>query len=114
MCEEIQEILVDEGYHVRTAFNGTEALALIDQHGCDVLLLDLKMPGLDGPAVLRRLKEKHTRPRVVVVTAKLLEDDSVDTTFEEAGVRDLVHDVITKPFDIPRLLAAIKRIADEG
>ncbi len=113
MCDEVQEVLVDEGYSVKAAYNGTEGLALIDSHGCDLLLLDLKMPGLDGPAILRRLKDKDERPRVLVLTAKLLEAGSPDQWFGDHEIDDMVDGILLKPFSVPELLAAIKRIAGE-
>ena len=70
MCEEIKDILVDEGYSVRTAFNGTDGLAIIGEYGCDVLLLDLKMPGLDGLAVLKEMQAVASRPSNVSVTVR--------------------------------------------
>ncbi len=51
------------------AANGEEALAIYEQLRPDVVLLDLEMPGMDGVAVLRRLREQHPAARVVVFTA---------------------------------------------
>jgi DNA-binding response OmpR family regulator len=113
MCHEVQEVLVDEGYSVTAAYDGTEGLALIDSHGCDLLLLDLKMPGLDGPAILGKLKDKDERPRVLVLTAKLLEAASPNQWFGDHEIDDMVDGILLKPFSVPDLLAAIKRIAGE-
>jgi CheY-like chemotaxis protein len=113
MCEEIREVLVDEGYSVRMAFDGLEGLELIQRHACDVLLLDLKMPGLDGTAILRRLKHKRVRPKILVLTARLLEAELPEKLALSDDIVDLIDGVLTKPFDVKRLLAAIEQ-ATEG
>jgi DNA-binding response OmpR family regulator len=110
MCEEIRDILEDEGYSVRTAFDGNDGLALIEEHGCDVLLLDLKMPGLDGLAILRKMKEATAKPKILVVTAKLLDARAPQQAPVDEEIIGLADDVLSKPFSIPGLLAAIRRM----
>ena len=112
MCEEIKDILADEGYAVCAAYDGMQGLALVEKCDCDILLLDLKMPGLDGATVLKRLKEKDTRPRVVVLTARLTESESPEEIIADEEVASLVDRVITKPFRIPELLMAIRQTID--
>lgn len=114
MCEEIKDILVDEGYSVRTAFNGTDGLAIIGEYGCDVLLLDLKMPGLDGLAVLKEMQAAASRPRILVLTAKLLDPRVPQQTPVDQEIVCLSDGVLSKPFSIPDLLAAIRRVEADG
>lgn len=59
----------DEGYDVKTAASGEEALAVIDAFAPDVVTLDIKMPGMDGIATLRRIKERHRALPVILCTA---------------------------------------------
>jgi CheY-like chemotaxis protein len=64
-----QEELEDEGYEVTLASNGEEALEKLSANGIDLVLLDIKMPGMDGVEVLRRIKEKSKDVPVILSTA---------------------------------------------
>ena len=110
MCEELRETLEDEGYSVRTAFNGLDGLAVVEKHGCDLLLLDLKMPGLTGEEILKRLSQGQVKPKALVLTARLLNGESARERLAEQPGWELVHDVISKPFDIDALLRMIKTL----
>ena len=61
--------LVEEGYEVELAGDGLEALRKFDVFRPDLVTLDVKMPGLDGLEVLRRMREKSASVRVVLLTA---------------------------------------------
>jgi len=61
--------LVEEGYRVELAENGAEALAKMGTFRPDLVTLDVKMPGLDGIEVLRRIREKDASVPVLLVTA---------------------------------------------
>ena len=61
--------LVEEGYEVELAADGIEALRKFDQFHPDLVTLDVKMPGLGGLEVLRRMREKSASVRVVLLTA---------------------------------------------
>jgi len=69
-----------EGYEVRSAADGREALAAIDQGGVDLLLLDLQMPGMDGMEVLRELRRRGSEMPVMVLTAHGTIDLAVEAT----------------------------------
>src|SRR5512134_3653799 len=62
-------ILIDQGYEVEQAVDGRDALAKIQAHPPDLVVLDLMMPELDGWQVLRELQGFAVRPRVVVLSA---------------------------------------------
>jgi len=66
LSEAYQLILERHGYAVRVAGNGEEALAALDDAAPDVILLDMKMPKLDGLGFLRQLAKRDARPAVVV------------------------------------------------
>lgn len=110
LCEELREILEAEGYSVRTAFNGLDGLALVEKHGCDLLLLDLKMPGLTGEEILMCLNRGQVKPKVLVLTARLLNGESAREKLAEQPGWEMVRDVISKPFDIDSLLRTIKTL----
>jgi CheY-like chemotaxis protein len=95
------------GWTVRLAAGGADAIAQVRQHPPDVILLDLMMPGMDGPATLDRLRS--TLPEqdvpVILLSAKVQErhDDRHAAEFGVAGV-------IAKPFDpitLPDRISAI-------
>ena len=82
--------------------NGVEAVALIKEHLPDLVFLDVKMPGLDGFGVLKKLVERKTRmPHVVFATAF---DQYAVQAFDVSAV-----DYVLKPFDRARLAKAIAR-----
>ncbi len=86
-------------WHVSLAANGAEALEMVDTQRPDVILLDVMMPGMDGPMTLTRLRESRITADVPVIfmTAK------VQTQEVENYLKLGAAGVITKPFDPMRL-----------
>lgn len=110
MCEEMCEILRDEGWSVRAAHNGLDGLALVEKSRCDLLLLDLKMPGLTGEQLLGRLSAGRAKPKVLIVTARLLNHEAAMEDLTKLPGWDLVEDVISKPFEIVSLIKKIRAL----
>lgn len=94
----LQEVLEKQGYTVRRAYSGTEALYLLEREKPDLALLDLMLPGLSGEEVLPHLSGVP----VIVLTAKAGVEDKVRLLLGGAA------DYLTKPFQIPELLARIQ------
>ena len=69
VCQMLAQFLVDNGYQVTTACTGTEALRLAHEASPDLVLLDLRMPGMNGQECLQQLKALHPDLPVVMVTA---------------------------------------------
>ncbi len=69
ICELYRDELVEEGYEVELARDGLEALRKFDSFRPDLVTLDVKMPGLDGLEVLRRIREKNASVPVLLLTA---------------------------------------------
>lgn len=94
------------GYHVTTAGSGLDGLEVARTNPYDVILLDVMMPGLDGPATFAQLQDQaETRHiPVVLLTAKTQEADR--RRFEGIGVTG----ILTKPFDPMKLPAQIAEI----
>lgn len=90
-----------EGYEVHAAYDGEEALAVIDQVRPDVIVLDLMLPGIDGLEVARRVRE-DADPYIVMLTAR---SDEVDRI---VGLRVGADDYVTKPFSPNELVARIQ------
>jgi len=101
----VAEVLEFEGYPVVTAANGSEALAFIEQTEPSLLILDLWMPRLNGPALARKLEERGVDVPIVVMTASNL----ADPWARAVGARTYLQ----KPFELSELLAAVECVSDE-
>ncbi len=104
----VQEVLGRAGFKVRTANNGFEALAVARQEQPGLILLDLKMPGLDGYEVLKRLKRDRTTQDipVVVVTGSVTDEEIKRKKVLALGAAQF----LTKPFAIDDFVEEIRRI----
>jgi DNA-binding response OmpR family regulator len=89
-----------ECYAVLTAGSGEEALALLDDHRPDLVVLDLMLPGMDGFETLRRLRERSHVP-IIMLTARAGDADKL------LGLRIGADDYLTKPFNPEELTARI-------
>ena len=108
---DLQELLQEEGYEVvADCGRGDEALALVQEHRPDVALLDIKMPGMDGITVARRIGAERLCA-VVLVTAFSQRELIEEAT--DAGV----HGYVVKPFErhdlVPAIEVAVARFAAE-
>ena len=95
--------LGQEGYEVVQAFDGPAALAAVEARMPDLVILDWMMPGLDGIAVCRRIRERHVVP-VLMLTARSEESDVI------LGLEVGADDYLTKPFRMRELLARVRAI----
>ncbi len=91
------------GYHVFSAANGLEALAIFERERIDLIILDLMMPHLDGLEVTRRLREVSTVP-IIVLSA--LDEESDKVRAFDLGA----DDYLTKPFGVEELLGRVKAV----
>lgn len=98
------EVLNEEGYQVVTASNGYEGLQQAKEHNPQLILMDMKMPGMDGIETLKELKKVGQGDRVIMMTA-YGELDLVNQA-REIGA----YDYITKPFDVIGLCQVIHEI----
>lgn len=98
--------LVSKGFSVRTASDGESGLAAIRQARPDLVLLDAMMPGMDGFAVLQRLKSEPGLAEipVIMLTARRQEADIV------GALKSGVDDYIVKPFIIDELIMRVTRL----
>ena len=94
-------LLEKRGIDTMTATNGLDALRLLDEHRFDVVVLDVKMPGMDGVGVLRETKQKHPLVEVIMLTGH----GSVESAVE--GLRSGAFDYVTKPCDVAHLVDKI-------
>jgi two-component system NtrC family response regulator len=104
MCEFLRFLLQEEGYEVDIAHSGVQALEKVEQSKFELILADIKMPGLDGLEMLRKLREADEDTVVIVMTGYSSLDSAIKAIKYDAS------DYLTKPFDDPdAVLAAVER-----
>jgi len=104
MCEFLRFLLQEEGYEVEVAHSGDQALAKVQESKYHLILADIKMPGLDGLEMLRKLREADEETVVIVMTGYSSLDSAIKAIKYDAS------DYLTKPFDDPdAVLAAVER-----
>ena len=65
----IDQFFTSRGYEVHVALTGTSGVELVDYHHPDVVLVDLKLPGMDGDEILKHIRRTHPSTKVIVITA---------------------------------------------
>jgi two-component system response regulator AtoC len=104
MRESLRDWLLEEGYDVGLAASGQEAIAMAQDGTWSVVLLDLKMPGMDGLETLAELREVAPNTEVVMMTAYA----TVDTAVK--AMKFGAYDYLVKPFDPDEMELQIKKI----
>ncbi|HZG73728.1 MAG TPA: response regulator [Chondromyces sp.] len=99
----LNEVLQKEGYNTFQAANGIQALEIVDDHSPDLVLLDMKIPGMDGIEILKRMKQKDPDIKVIIMTAY----GELDMIQEARNLGALTH--FAKPFDIDDIRATVKK-----
>ncbi len=98
-----ERILTRAGLRVLKASRGDEALSVLAKENVDIVLLDLKMPGMDGLEVLSRISAKYRKIQVIVITGYA----TVETAIE--AMKQGAYDFIAKPFDPDQLRIVVRR-----
>lgn len=105
MAANLQEILEDEGARVEIAKDGYEALDKLGADGFELVITDIRMPGMNGVEVLKAVHERWPRLPVIVMTAY-----SADAILEEAYTAGAL-DVLSKPVNIEHVIGLVERIS---
>lgn len=92
-------LLQKRGYEPLTASSGEEALKKLEEEAVDVVILDVKMPGMDGVEALTKIKMRHPLIEVIMLTGH----GTIDTAVE--GMKTGAFDYLTKPCDLDELIA---------
>lgn len=98
----LNEVLQKEGYRTFQAANGVQALEITQKHSPDLVLLDMKIPGMGGIEILKRMKVIEPDIRVIIMTAY----GELDMIQEAKDLGALTH--FAKPFDIDDIRKAVK------
>ena len=93
----LMEVFSSEGYQTFQASNGKMALEIVKNESPDLVLLDMKIPGMDGLEILKRVKEINRDIKVIMMTAY----GELDMIKEATELGALMH--FTKPFDIDEM-----------
>ncbi|MBQ6897857.1 MAG: response regulator transcription factor [Clostridia bacterium] len=93
--------LTSDGYNVLEAFNGREAVSIIESNEVHCVLMDIMMPDMDGISALMKIREKYNTP-VIFTTAKSEDNDII------LGLNLGADDYITKPFNPVEVLARVR------
>ena len=94
--------LIETGEKVKEAYNGKECLDMLEQTDIDVIILDIKMPGMDGIETLREIKRRHPLVEVILLTGHGAVETAVD------GMKLGAFDYLLKPSDFEDLLDKIE------
>jgi two-component system response regulator MprA len=104
----LDRTLAAEGHQVEVAADGGEALAAVERSAPDLVVLDVRMPGVDGLAVCRRIRAKGLATPVLMLTARDAVSDRV------AGLDAGADDYLVKPFATEELLARVRALLRRG
>ena len=113
LCEELRDTLSGEGYSVNCVHNGEEGKNLIIKDIYDVILLDIKLPRLNGYEVLKLTKDRHSKSKIFVLSGRPnikiapTETMTLQQEIEERALQ-LADKIFSKPFDVQQILDAIK------
>ncbi len=99
--------LSNEGYDVRTAADGDEAITELEKNPFDLILLDIKMPRMNGFEVLKFVKKNYPSVKVIMLTGFADLKNAIES--KKLGAEDFV----SKPYDLVDLLTTIERVISE-
>ena len=101
IVEAIEIYLTQEGYHILKAYDGQEALDILNTEMIDLLIIDIMMPRLDGIRATVKIRESNPLP-IIILSAKSEDTDKI------LGLNIGADDYITKPFNPLELIARVK------
>lgn len=115
LCDELAGILDEEGYRVTTATEGLKGKELLEKNNYDLVLLDIKMPEIDGVAVLKHAKEKNIPGKYVIITGGATFDESTNAVKvaipeQDQEIIKLADAIVGKPFDVEIILNKIEKL----
>ena len=108
MRDFLKILLTKEGHQVATAPNGTEALAHLQNNSCDLVITDIRMPGMSGLQLLEAVKEDYPDLPVIMITAFASPNDAVH------AMKFGAFDYISKPFNVDEIKSVINSAIKKG
>ena len=101
IVEAIEIYLTQEGYHILKAYDGEQAIQVLQNNKVDLLIIDVMMPKLDGIRATLKIREKNVLP-IIILSAKSEDADKI------LGLNVGADDYVTKPFNPLELMARVK------
>ena len=101
IVEAIEIYLTQEGHHIQKAYDGEQAIRVLQNHPVDLLIIDVMMPKLDGIRATLKIREKNALP-IIILSAKSEDADKI------LGLNVGADDYVTKPFNPLELVARVK------
>jgi DNA-binding NtrC family response regulator len=106
VCVALTNWLQEESYLAKAVHDGPQAIAAVREETWDIVLLDLRMPGMDGMEVLKQIREIAPPSVVIIMTAYASIPSAVQ------AMKDGAYDYIVKPLDVDQLTRMLKRIVE--
>ena len=106
LCENLRDILELDGYDIITVNDGLEAVDLVRREEPRLVLLDVRLPRLDGFGVYRRIREAGSQAAVIMMTAYAIDEHITD------ALKEGVLDVLKKPLDFEVLIKLVAASLD--
>ena len=117
----LKQVLERAGYEVSVAASGNEGLEFMKQEGADLVITDVIMPGIDGIATAKEIREKYRDTRIIVISGggrtapQPYEPDAISTRSYLASASSAGADqTLTKPFDRDELLRVVQELLDKN
>jgi len=117
----LKQVLERAGYEVTVAATGNEGLDVMKREGADLVITDVIMPGVDGIATAKKIREKYRDTRIIVISGggrtapEPYEPDAISTRSYLASASKAGADqTLTKPFDRDELLRVVQDLLDES
>ncbi len=107
-CESVLDVLAIEGYDAVGVNDGFKAIDAVSEDSFDLVLMDIKMPGMDGVDTFKKLKKISSKIPTIIMSAFTLEDRISE------GLRSGVFGAFQKPIDYDRLFCSIERAFPDG
>ena len=111
MCMELKEILVNEGYEVCVSLDGLSGTELVEKEKFELVILDLKLPELNGYEVLKLVKRSLHSPKVIILSGRPLGKRVVhdQNNLQEESILGLADAVLNKPVVIAKLIDEVHK-----
>src|SRR5690606_35519463 len=97
-----------EGYEISSAFDGTEAIKIIEEEYFDLIILDVMLPGLDGICVTENIRIQNNEVPILILSAKNSSYDRV------LGLKKGADDYMVKPFNLEELLLRVHKLIEKN
>ncbi len=107
VLEPIQYLLIEEGYEVISALNGSEAITVYKENKPDIIFMDIKMPVLNGYEAFNKIKEIDKNAKIVFTSGYAIDNEQFESA-KKLGLCDL----LTKPFEIESMIKMIKKYSN--